>query len=487
MDAAAIESPQLNGMERSAGAPLLSGRKLFASPIALLLSLLFLAACGIAAAIIADAGIFTAYIVIAAVAGGYMALNIGANDVANNVSPAFGSGAITMVGAIILAAIFETAGALIAGGSVVSTISKNIIDASMLPAGAVLIQIMISALLAGAIWLNLATWVGAPVSTTHSIVGAVMGAGIAAVGLDAVHWDVMGKIAASWVISPVMGGVLAALFLAFIDRTILRQDNIIAASKRWVPLLLAIMAGAFAMYLAMKGLKRVVSLSGWEVMLFGAVFFIVTRAVTRPLVRRASENLENHRRGMNKLFNLPLVFAAAMLSFAHGANDVANAIGPLSAAITAAEGLDLGGKAPIPLWSMMIGAIGIAIGLALFGSKLIKKVGKHLTSLDQSRAFCICISAALTVIAATTLALPVSSTHIAIGAVFGVGFYRELVTNHGIGVAARNGSAGADVDRKPRKLVRRREIITIISAWLITVPSAAVIAALTFYLMRLAT
>jgi len=448
------------------------------------LSLLFLVGCGVAAMFLIGNNAMAIYVIIAAVAGGYMALNIGANDVANNVSPAFGSGAITLVGAIILAAIFETAGALIAGGTVVSTISKNIVNASMIPDTLTFIHIMIAALFAAALWLNLATFIGAPVSTTHSIVGAVLGSGIAAVGFNVVHWDVMMKIAASWVISPVLGGFLAAAVLAFIDRAILRKDNVLRASTRWVPVLLAIMAAAFTMYLAMKGLKKIIKIDQPTILAMGAGAFVLTAVITRPLIMRASDRLENHRRGVNKLFTIPLVCSAALLSFAHGANDVANAIGPLSAVVSAVQTAELTDKAIIPLWTMIIGAVGIALGLALYGAKLIKKVGKHLTALNQTRAYCVCLSAAVTVIAATTLGLPVSSTHIAIGAVFGVGLYREYVINRRLRQREPLFVGFESKAYNPRKLVRRSELFTIASAWIITVPSAAIISAVIFYLIR---
>jgi len=196
-------------------------------------------------------------LIIAAMIGGYMAMNIGANDVANNVGPAVGSNALTLTGAIIIAAIFEAAGALLAGGEVVGTIKKGIIDPATITNPDVFVWLMMAALLAGALWLNLATWLGAPVSTTHSIVGGVLGAGIAAGGFGIANWSKMGAIAASWVISPVLGGIIAALFLYFIKRTILYRDDVITSAKKIVPILLALMAWAFVTYLALKGLKKI--------------------------------------------------------------------------------------------------------------------------------------------------------------------------------------------------------------------------------------
>ena len=197
----------------------------------------------------------------AAAVGAYMAINIGANDVANNMGPAVGANALTMGGAIAIAAVCESAGALLAGGDVVSTISKGIIDTKAVEDGQVFMWAMMAALISSALWVNLATYVGAPVSTTHSVVGGVMGAGIAAAGMTAVNWPTMGTIAASWVISPVLGGLIAAMFLALIKHKIIYREDKIAAARVWVPILVGIMAGVFATYLAMKGLKRIVGMS----------------------------------------------------------------------------------------------------------------------------------------------------------------------------------------------------------------------------------
>lgn len=228
------------------------------------LALVFLLACSAFVGIHMGGLPQSGFLIAAAVIGGYMALNIGANDVANNVGPAVGSKALTMFGALVIAAIFESAGAIIAGGDVVGTIKNGIIDPSQMPDGQTFVWAMMAALLAAALWLNLATWVGAPVSTTHSIVGGVMGAGMAAVGMDAVNWPTMGKIAASWVISPVLGGVIAAAFLAFIKFRILYTEDRVSAARKWVPILVGVMISAFSMYLMMKGVKKI-----WEGRRFG--------------------------------------------------------------------------------------------------------------------------------------------------------------------------------------------------------------------------
>lgn len=465
----------------------------------------------------------------AAVIGGYMALNIGANDVANNVGPAVGSGALTLGAAILIAAVFEAGGALIAGGDVVSTIKKGIINPASLTDVQAFVWLMTAALLAGALWLNLATWMGAPVSTTHSIVGGVLGAGIAAGGWGIADWGVMGAIAASWVISPVLGGLIAAFFLYVIKKTVLYQSNMIAAARKTVPFIVSIMAWAFGTYLMLKGVKHVMKVDFTTAALVGvavaaAVFFLM-----RTLVGRKAATMSNGQDGVNGLFTWPLIFAAALLSFAHGANDVANAIGPLAAINEALSKGAVATAAAIPLWVMMVGAVGIALGLTLFGPRLIKTVGSEITELDKTRAFCVALSAAITVIIASQLGLPVSSTHIALGGVFGVGFLREylkrsyasqlhrIVENHepaererlesfldsfrdasveemeAMLKRAKKNKADVPLSKKERKrlkkiyqeeLVKRSQLIRIAAAWIITVPASALMAALLFFTLR---
>lgn len=468
-------------------------------------------------------------LVIAAMIGGYMALNIGANDVANNVGPAVGSKALTLTGAIIIAAIFEASGALIAGGDVVSTIKKGIIDPSLITDTDIFIWVMMAALLAGALWLNIATFMGAPVSTTHAIVGGVLGAGIAAGGLGIANWGTMGAIAASWVISPVMGGLIAAGFLYLIKRTITYQVDTLAAAKKIVPLLITVMAWSFSTYLILKGLKRIWKLDFMTAAAIGVAISIVIYLLVRPAIAKAASKLDNDKASVNQLFTIPLIFAAALLSFAHGANDVANAVGPLAAINEAIVGGAIATKAAIPLWVMMVGALGIALGLALYGPKLIRTVGSEITELNKTRAFCIAMAASITVIIASQLGLPVSSTHIAVGGVFGVGFLREyLKSTYGEVVAEikhhhdddnpeavaaflnefeaaplerkrellaqlKAKSTRAHLTKKERKqlariykqeLVKRSHLLKIAAAWVITVPVSGCMAAMFYYMIR---
>ncbi|PIE16677.1 MAG: inorganic phosphate transporter [Rhodobacterales bacterium] len=467
-------------------------------------------------------------LVVAAMIGGYMAMNIGANDVANNVGPAVGSQALTLTGAILIAAIFEASGALIAGGDVVSTIKKGIIDPALIANSTTFIWVMMAALLAAAVWLNVATAVGAPVSTTHSIVGGVLGAGIAAAGWDIANWNKVGMIAASWVISPVLGGLIAAAFLYFIKRNIVYRSDKVAAAKRVVPFLVAIMGWAFSTYLVLKGLKKLWKFDFISAGLIGLAVAVVIWLLVRPMVVKASDKLENNRDGVNRLFTIPLIFAAALLSFAHGANDVANAVGPLAAINDALLSGGISTKAEIPLWVMLIGAVGIALGLMLYGPKLIRTVGSEITELDKMRAFCVAMAAAITVILASQLGLPVSSTHIAVGGIFGVGFLREyLESNHArllddirahhvddapevvdaflcefdaadlsdkaVMLADLKAKKGPNLYKKERKdlkkvydkeLVKRSMLLKIAAAWVVTVPLAGVLAALLYFTIR---
>ncbi len=448
---------------------------------------------GIALAFIVLAGLSAAaffgltnggMIVIAAAAfGAYMAINIGANDVANNMGPAVGANALTMTGAIAIAAVAESAGALLAGGDVVSTISLGIIDPVSVQDSGVFIWAMMAALISSALWVNLATWIGAPVSTTHSVVGGVMGAGVAAAGMSAVSWGTMGAIAASWVIAPVLGGIIAAAFLALIRAKIQNRQDKIAAARRWVPILVALMGGAFVTYLAIKGLNRVVTVKLEIALLIGLLAGLIVWAMTVPWVRRKSEGMENRTRSLKALFGLPLAISATFLSFAHGANDVANAVGPLAGIVHAAEFGDFAASVPIPGWVMVIGAFGISFGLFLFGPRLIRMVGSQITKLNPMRAFCVALSAAITVILASWMGLPVSSTHIAVGAVFGVGFYREWDADRKRRQSNRQRPVELQVAREElhrRKLVRRSHFMTIIAAWVVTVPAAAVMSAVIF-------
>jgi PiT family inorganic phosphate transporter len=451
------------------------------------LALVFVVLAGLSAMAFMGAQPGALAVIAASVIGAYMAMNIGANDVANNMGPAVGAKAVTLGGAIVIAAVCETAGALLAGGEVVGTVSRGIILPESVAAPQIFVWAMMAALLAGALWINLATWLGAPVSTTHSIVGGVMGAGIAAAGFAAVNWSVMGRIAASWVISPVLGGVIAALTLALIHNRIIYREDRIAAARVWVPILIGAMGGVFATYLALKGLSKVVKFSLAESSMIGVAVAVPLILVMRPVIRRQSQGLANRPKSLKTLFSIPLVLSAALLSFAHGANDVANAVGPLAAIVHAVQEGGGSDRVTIPVWVMLIGGVGLSVGLLLFGPKLINLVGSEITRLNAMRAFCVALSAAVVVIVASWLGLPVSSTHIAIGGIFGVGFYREWYHEQVL-KENREMSALPVEERTRRKVVRRAHLLTIVAAWIITVPATALLSAgLFLVLMRVGT
>ncbi len=388
--------------------------------------------------------------------------------------------------------------------------------------------LMTAALLAAAIWLNIATAVGAPVSTTHSIIGAVLGAGLAAGGSAAANWGQLGGIAASWVISPVLGGLIAAAFLYWIKRRITWQGDMVTAARRGVPLLIGIMVFAFSAYLVLKGLGKVWKASAPQALGLGVVLGAIGWRLATAWVGRRADELSDTKADINQLFTLPLICSAALLSFAHGANDVANAVGPLAAIAEVVRSGTVSGKAPIPIWVMVVGAAGIVIGLMLYGPKLIRKVGSEITELDQMRAFCIAMAAAVTVIVASQLGLPVSSTHIAVGGVFGVGFLREylkrrhsgameFIRQHHLGEdkavvdafldrfgaanleekrallqSLKEAAAPALLSKFERKqlrkgvrqqLVKRSELLKIAAAWVVTVPAAGLLAAMIYYMI----
>ncbi len=452
------------------------------------IALVFLILAGVAAAIFFEQSANSLAVIIASVFGAYLAINIGANDVANNMGPAVGARVITLGGALIIAAICESAGALLAGGHVITTISQDIIHAPNVADPEHVIWAMLASLIGAAFWINVSTWVGAPVSTTHSIIGAVLGAGVAALGLSAVNWSTVLSIAAGWLVAPILGGIVAACFLALIKSRVIYRDDKIAAARFWVPILVGLITGAFTTYLASVGLSKVVSISLRNGLLIGIALGGLLWALSRPFIRHQSEEMENRNKSLKVLFRLPLMIAAAMLSFAHGANDVANAVGPVAAIAHTVQNGHIAGTIEIPQWVILIGALGISFGLLLFGPRLISVVGDQITKLNPMRAFCVVLSSAMTVILASSFGLPVSSTHVAVGGIFGVGFFREWYMARRFR-KTRGGLVQdqtiASVERRRRKLVRRSHFLTVIAAWVITVPASAMLSSLVYSVINL--
>ena len=408
----------------------------------------------------------TIVLAVAAIAGLYMAWNIGANDVANAMGTSVGSGALTLRGAIIVAAIFEFGGAMLAGGTVTKTIRKGIVDMDALGGDPMVIAIgMTCCLIAAALWLNIATYAGWPVSTTHSIVGAVMGFGLIAGGFEAVNWSMMVKIAASWVISPLLGGLLGYFGFGFIKDRILNVHRPLLALRGWGPIMVFPIFAILTLSVLFKGLKPLKLDMGLGPSLGIALAVgLLASFLSVPLLRRAtriaSEDKDEHTYRAERVFLVLQVMTACFVAFAHGSNDVANAVGPMAAVFGATSG-QLGAEVAVPYRVLLIGALGIVVGLATYGYKIMATIGKKITELTPSRGFAAEFGAATTIVMASKLGLPVSTTHTLVGAVIGVGFAR------GIGA------------------INTKVVSGIILSWFITVPFTAILAAGLFLIGRL--
>jgi PiT family inorganic phosphate transporter len=409
----------------------------------------------------------TSFIVIAVIFALFMTWGIGANDVANALGTSVGSGAITVRTAIIIAAIFEFLGAAFAGGHVTKTIRKGIIDPSpIVDQPEVLVFGMLAALLATAIWLMIATLKGWPVSTTHSIVGALVGFGIAAIGIDAVNWGKIGQIGASWVISPVVGGVLAFILMVSLQRLILRADKPLESAIRWAPAYAFMVGFVMALVTLFKGLKHLdFDLSIPMSFLLAAVFGLIVALVGRYAVNRVELDPSADRSfqfaNVERIFVPLMIFTACAMAFAHGSNDVANGIGPLAAVLALVNsGGDVGQTSALPFWVLVLGGGGIVLGLATYGYRVMQTIGRKITKLTPSSGFCATMAAAATVVLASRTGMPVSTTHIAVGAVMGVGLAR--------------GFAALDL----------RVIGSIFVAWVITLPVSGILAAILYFTLK---
>lgn len=404
---------------------------------------------------------------LAVIFGLYMTWGIGANDVANAMGTSVGSGAITVKQAIIIAAIFEFAGAFIAGGNVTKTIRKGIIDpSSIVDNPEILVFGMLAALLAAAIWLMIASARGWPVSTTHSIVGAVIGFAIAGIGIDAVQWGKVSMIAASWVVSPLLGGTIAFLLMMSIRRLILNTENPFQSAKRWGPAYVFLVGFIISLVTLFKGLKHLkidlsVGMSFGVAIVFGFFLAGVGWYLINKVRVDESADRDFHFASVEKVFTPMMIFTACAMAFAHGSNDVANGIGPLAAVVSIVQsGGEVSQKADLPLWILVLGGAGIVVGLATMGYRVMKTIGSGITQLTPSRGYCATLAAAATVVLASRTGLPVSTTHIAVGAVIGVGLAR------GIGA------------------IDLRVIGGIVVSWVVTLPVGAVLAALFFFTLK---
>jgi len=421
----------------------------------------------------------TIIICFAATLGLYMAWNIGANDVANSMADAVGSKAISIRNAVIAAGICEFAGAVLVGAQVTETVRKGIVDPSVLatlpgitPHDAAVIMVigMSAALLSAAFWLNFSTLFGMPVSTTHSIVGAVAGFGLVAAGWDAVNWGKMGQIVSSWFISPIAGGVLAYIIFIYISKAILGNEKPTQAAIKHMPFIVFLMTAVVMLATIYKGLKHVSKniewLSGSRAFWFSLGIALVAAVISRFYARyklkdRGNDKLGVQLEAVEQVFVPLVIISSCSVAFAHGANDVANSVGPLAAVVNILKTGVIDAKVPVPLWILSLGGFGIVMGLATYGYRVMMTVGTKITEITPSRGVAADIAATATVLVCTRLSLPVSTTHTLVGAILGIGLARGL--------------GGID----------KRVVSSIFGSWLFTVPAAAIMSAIFFVIGKI--
>ncbi|TDG15833.1 inorganic phosphate transporter [Seongchinamella unica] len=413
------------------------------------------------------------FLIMACLFGFFMAWGIGANDVANAMGTSVGSRALTIKQAILIAMVFEFLGAYLAGGEVTSTIRKGIIDPAVMEGNPeLMVYGMMSALLAAGTWLLIASLKGWPVSTTHSIVGAIVGFAAVGISVDAIHWGKVGGIVASWVVSPVLAGSISFGLFMSVKIFILDTEDPFHRAKKFIPVYMWMVGFMISMVTLLKGLKHV----GLDIDLglgskfanalpISALMGLAVAGLGALLLRNIKDDhhhdLENRFDSVERVFAVLMVFTACSMAFAHGSNDVANAVGPLAAIVsTVQSGGEIAAKSVMPWWILMVGGVGIVVGLATYGWKVITTVGRKITELTPSRGFAAELGAASTVVLASATGLPISTTHTLVGAVLGVGFAR--------GIAALN----------------LRVIGTIFMSWLITLPAGAGLAILFFFVFK---
>ena len=406
------------------------------------------------------------YIVLAAVFGIFMAWGIGANDVANAMATSVGSKALTIKQAILVAAVFEFLGAVLAGGEVTSTIRKGIVETDLIVGSPeLLVYGMLAALLAAGTWLLVASKNGWPVSTTHSIVGAIVGFAAVGIGIDSVQWGKVGGIVASWVVSPLTAGFIAYLIYASVQWLILRRDDPLERARRYVPVYIFLAAFTITLVTLLKGLKHV----GLDISLTTSYVLAVAIAVGIAVIgafaiRRVKPDpkaeKKHHFHTVEQVFAVLMVVTACGMAFAHGSNDVANAIGPLAAVISVAQSGLISGESATPVWVLLLGGIGIVIGLATFGVRVIATVGEKITQLTPSRGFAAELAAATTIVIASGTGIPISTTHTLVGAVLGVGLARGI------------------------EAIDLRIVGKIFVSWIVTIPAGAILAVIFFTIFK---
>jgi len=406
------------------------------------------------------------YISLAAAFGIFMAWGIGANDVANAMATSVGSKALTIKQAILVAAIFEFLGAVLAGGAVTSTIRKGIVDTDLL-AGTpeLLVYGMLAALLAAGTWLFIASRNGWPVSTTHSIVGAIVGFAAVGIGVDAVQWGKVGTIVMSWVVSPLTAGFIAYLIYRSVQRLILRQEDPLAKAIRWVPVYMFFAAFTITLVTILKGLKHVgLTISLRDSYILATAIAVGIALIGAFAIRRIQPDPKAEKKlhfyTVERVFGVLMVVTACGMAFAHGSNDVANAIGPLAAVISVAQNGVITAEAALPIWVLILGGGGIVIGLATYGRHVIATVGKKITQLTPSRGFAAELAAATTIVIASGTGIPISTTHTLVGAVLGVGMARGI------------------------EAIDLRVVARILVSWVVTIPAGAFLAIVFFFIFK---
>jgi len=406
------------------------------------------------------------YIGLAALFGLFMAWGIGANDVANAMATSVGSKALTIKQAILVAAVFEFLGAVLAGGAVTETVRKGIVDTDLLAATPeLLVYGMLAALLAAGTWLFIASKNGWPVSTTHSIVGAIVGFAAVGIGLDAVQWGEVGKIVMSWIASPLVAGFLAYLIYQSVQRLILRHDDPLEQAKRYVPIYIFFAAFTLTLVTILKGLKHVgltISLRDSYILAIGiaTAIAVIGAFIIRRIKPDKKAEKHQHFYTVERVFGVLMIVTACGMAFAHGSNDVANAIGPLAAVISVAQNGVITAESKLPIWVMILGGGGIVIGLATYGRHVIATVGEKITQLTPSRGFAAELAAATTIVIATGTGMPISTTHTLVGAVLGVGLARGI------------------------EAIDLRVVGRIFASWVITIPAGAFLAIIFFFIFK---
>jgi PiT family inorganic phosphate transporter len=409
----------------------------------------------------------TAFVTLAIIFGLYMTWGIGANDLANAMGTSVGAGAVSIKQAIGIAIIFEFSGAVLAGGHVTSTIRKGIIDpTAIVDSPEILVYGMLASLLAAAFWLMVASWKGWPVSTTHSIIGALIGFAIVGIGPEAVKWDKVGSVVGSWIVSPVVGGTISFLLVMSTRKLIFDTDQPLQNAKRYAPAYVFLVGFMISLVTMFKGLTHLnINLSVPQSFGVAIIIGLITAGTAWVFIRRIQADPAAdryfHFASVEKVFAPMMLFTACSMAFAHGSNDVANGIGPLAAVVSiVASGGGVMQKSALPVWILLLGGAGIVLGLVTLGYRVMLTVGRKITELTPSRGFCAELAAATTVVIASRTGLPVSTTHILVGSVLGVGLAR------GIGA------------------LDLRVIFNIIVSWLVTLPAGALMAMLFFFTLK---